>query len=124
MVDPVRCATPGTGVVCARYPECSAKSTIQSAKTPPPSPPIARIATVIALEASLVEVAPVFMLNPCVHAQSSASGLNSSQPAVWAPLQTGDHDLPDIRLESIPCAWIRDTLGTIKGRANPRGMPH
>src|SRR5580700_3077899 len=53
MVDPVRWATPGTEVVCARYPECSARSTIQSARTPPPSPPIARIAIEIALGARL-----------------------------------------------------------------------
>src|ERR1700685_1271735 len=55
MVDPVRCATPGTEVVCAQYPDPSARSTIQSARTPPPSPPIARIAIVIALGARVAE---------------------------------------------------------------------
>src|SRR6202045_3087660 len=47
MVAPVRWATPGTEVVCARYPEFSARSTIQSASTPPPSPPMARMAMLI-----------------------------------------------------------------------------
>ena len=40
--------TPGTDVVCARNPEFSARLAIQSAKTPPPSPPIASIAIVMA----------------------------------------------------------------------------
>src|SRR5215469_986393 len=44
MVAPVRCATPGTDVDCAAHPSCSATSTIQSASTPPPCPPMARMA--------------------------------------------------------------------------------
>src|SRR5215213_7449043 len=44
MVAPVRCATPGTEVVCASQPFASPMSTIQSASTPPPSPPMAMIA--------------------------------------------------------------------------------
>src|SRR5215472_11840710 len=44
MVAPVRCATPGTEVDCATQPSDSATSTIQSASTPPPCPPIARMA--------------------------------------------------------------------------------
>ena len=47
MVAPVRWATPGTEVVCAHQPACSAMSTIQSASTPPPWPPMARTAILI-----------------------------------------------------------------------------
>ena len=47
MVAPVRCATPGTEVDCACQPCASASSTIQSASTPPPWPPIAITATQI-----------------------------------------------------------------------------
>ena len=41
-------ATPGTEVVWATNPLCSAKSTSQSASTPPPSPPMAKMAMVTA----------------------------------------------------------------------------
>ena len=48
MVAPVRWATPGTDVAWATKPLLSARSTSQSASTPPPSPPMARMAIVIA----------------------------------------------------------------------------
>ena len=47
MVAPVRCATPATEVVCAMWPWASPRATIQSASTPPPSPPMARMAILI-----------------------------------------------------------------------------
>ena len=47
MVAPVRCATPATDVAWTYQPFCSASAISQSVSTPPPCPPIARMAMVI-----------------------------------------------------------------------------
>src|SRR5579872_997131 len=106
MVAPVRCATPGTDVACAVYPLLSARSTIQSDRTPPPSPPIARIATVIALG--------------CV----AISGRDTLEPPRDTALKEPNDGTPHPRHESFPGSRIRHDLRAIKRRAEHRSVRH
>src|SRR5580704_8480403 len=107
MVAPVRCATPGTEVVCARWSPCSAKSMIQSASTPPPSPPMARMAILIGRTLAALMVGSV----------TSADG---ERAAVQAPLQRPDDEAAHARQEPVPAGWIVDDRGAVERRAQHR----
>src|SRR5512134_3804304 len=100
MVAPVRCATPGTDVVCAIQPLCSPRSTIQSASTPPPSPPIARIAILIGSERI---------------ALPRARG---------ASLQMADHDAPHVLAQAVPPRRVANDLRLVERRAQHCGVRH
>src|SRR5437762_14295582 len=102
MVAPVRCATPGTEVACARYPPCSARSTIQSASTPPPSPPSATTAMVIGRT-----------LGTC----ASISGSGRGEAAVDASLQPADHRPAHLDLQAPPARRLGDDAGAVERRA-------
>src|SRR5438093_7021513 len=108
MVAPVRCATPGTEVACARYPPCCARSTIQSASTPPPSPPSASTAMVIGR--TLGTVASIF----------SCSG--GSEAAVDPALQPADHCAAQAVLQAVPAGRLGDDRGAVERRAEHGGM--
>src|SRR5690625_1254704 len=108
MVAPVRCATPGTEVVWAIYPLCSPKATIQLARTPPPSPPIAKIAILIGLTCMLVQP---YELKRVSRALSVATTL---QPA--------DHGATHLVHELVQTGRIIDDFGTIERGAKYRRM--
>src|SRR5512134_1438105 len=109
MVAPVRCATPGTDVVCAMWPLCSPRSTIQSASTPPPSPPIARIAI-------LIGCTPVIVLR-------SSERVARAQPRI-APLQPADHRAAQALAQPVPARGVADDLRLVERRAQHRGVRH
>src|SRR5436305_13920461 len=100
MVAPVRCATPGTDVVCAKHPLASPRSTIQSASTPPPSPPIARIAILIGSERI-----PLPRLR-------------------IAPLQPPDHRAAHTLAQAVPAGRVAHDLRAVERRAQHGGMRH
>src|SRR3546814_19789394 len=83
MVAAVRCATPGTDVVCSHQCACSGISTIQSARTPPPCPPMARMA--ILMGVSVCGVEGVVMVSRLYR--------NVFQPRLSACLQMGNDAL-------------------------------
>src|SRR5271156_6987385 len=125
MVAPVRWATPGTDVLGARYPPCSARSTIQSASTPPPSPPMARIARVRARGAALSalsELKGAIELASTPNVLVPASAGNSRDAAVNSPLQKANHGNAQAGFRIIPPTWIGNNFAAIKGGAKPRGM--
>src|SRR3954470_21269765 len=105
MVAPVRCATPGTEVVCAMYPLDSPRSTIQSASTPPPSPPMARIAILIG----------------CIRFMRSSEGV-AFAGARGAALQVADDGAADALAQAVPAARVGDDLRLVEGRAQHRGV--
>src|SRR5262245_18672316 len=110
MVAPVRCATPGTEVAWARYPPCWARSTIQSASTPPPSPPSATTGTVVGR--------PV-PTSGCPRAALAGPFLSSSRSEadVHAPLQPADHRAAYLALQPIPSRRVGDDRSAVERRA-------
>src|ERR1700722_20051628 len=86
MVEPVRCATPGTEGDCACQPCDSASSTIQSASTPPPCPPMASTATQIGrsvvYRVGVVVGVPErsFMVLPMRHCEEPTAPAQSGRP--------------------------------------------
>src|SRR5688572_18512297 len=96
MVAPVRCATPGTDVVCAMYPLASPRSTIQSASTPPPSPPMARIAILIGwtLRCMRISECEAFARLGVAALQVTDDGAAHALPQSVPPVRIGD----DLRL--------------------------
>src|SRR5436305_15321935 len=104
MVEPVRWATPGTEVVCARYPEFSARSTIQSASTPPPSPPMARMAML--MDRAVVTPAPVESDCDSWLIPMLFSGGNARQAAINPALKQIDHCISEPCFHAVPYAWI------------------
>src|SRR6478609_3438123 len=105
MVAPVRWATPGTEVVCAIWPLASARSTIQSASTPPPSPPMARIAILIG----------------CLAFMRFSEGVARAGTRV-APLQDADDGAAHALAQAVPAAGVADDLRLVEGRAQHGGM--
>src|SRR5690606_14594327 len=111
MVAPVRWATPGTDVVWAHHLACSAMSTIQSARTPPPWPPMARMA--------------ILMGEPLWNVMLVMAGLLErilTQTLAAARLQQADDALAHLGLEQIPLGWIVDEVGPVERRAQHGGV--
>ena len=117
MVAPVRWATPGTEVVCAHQPACSAMSTIQSASTPPPWPPMARTAILIGEAAR--GAAEVLMLLSMSEPQSA-----SCASARAAALQETDHRPAHAGQEPVAAGGVVDDVGAIERGAQHGGMGH
>src|SRR6266496_3804278 len=113
MVAPVRCATPGTDVDWATHPCASAVTTIQSHRTPPPCPPIARIAMVIGLSRSRGRSS--FTTAPsCEHNATRIPPL----------LQISDHHAAQSRQPSVPPRRVVDDIRPIEGRTEYGGFGH
>src|ERR1700732_2344600 len=106
----MRCAMPGTEVSCAMSPLCSARSISQSARTPPPSPPMAKIAIVIGR---------VLVSNGAFIADFS--GLCRQQlPTCQSLLQEPDYGVAHAGLEAIPPGRIVDDGSPVERRAQHR----
>src|SRR5438270_8837490 len=101
MVAPVRCATPGTEVVCAMWPLNSPRSTIQSASTPPPSPPMARIAILRGWAAIVLPPSERELL---------------ASPRI-ALLQPADHRPADPLAKAVPARRVGNDLRLVERRA-------
>src|SRR5262245_14707183 len=112
MVDPVRWATPGTEVVWARYPELSARSTIQSASTPPPSPPIARMAMLI--ERAGATPPPEEADCDSWLIPMGFSGRDTRQPPINPALQQANHSVSQFCFQAVPCAGVGNDLSSEK----------
>src|SRR5690349_16766792 len=104
MVAPVRWATPGTDVDCAWKPWRSAVCTIQSARTPPPSPPIARTA--------------IF------NGRMLASGCIADLPCSQAALQRLDDGIGQPARQPLEPASVANHFDAIEGRAEHGCMGH
>src|SRR3954471_16436952 len=106
MVAPVRWATPGTDVICATKPFSSPMSTIQSARTPPPSPPMARTAMRIERGVS----APVIVVSSRCRGRGGPG---------QAALQEADDGPAQPRLQVVPPRRVVDDRGLVE-----RGAQH
>src|SRR5437870_8975837 len=111
MVAPVRCATPGTDVDWATQPCASAVTTIQSHRTPPPCPPIARIAMVIGLSRSRGRAASI-------RAFSAKNNAAHIPPLLEIP----DDGAAQTRERAVPPCRIVDHVRPIEGRAEHGGF--
>src|SRR5215510_3744129 len=96
------------------YPLCSARSMIQSASTPPPSPPMAKIAMVSGRV--LVSNGAFIVASP--GCRSCGDQLTTRQPLLQEP----DHLVAPARLEPIPSAGIVDDRGAVERRAEHCGV--
>src|ERR1700704_4796221 len=110
MVAPVRWATPGTEVDCARKPSASAIWIIQVANTPPPCPPSAAMQSLIGRSG----VAPPSLMSERV-AQAAP---------LAAPLEESDDRRAQPIHEAIPARRVVHELGAVEGRAQHRGVRH
>src|SRR5579859_3140756 len=100
-------------------PHCSPISTIQSASTPPPSPPIAKMAIVIARAGELVrlpldDISMLFALLSCDSFETTLA------PTLQPCDQPGSHS----RFYAIPARWVGNNVGAIKRRTQTRRMRH
>src|SRR5689334_2569704 len=118
MVAPVRCATPGTEVDCAIQPCSSARATIQSANTPPPWPPMAKMAIVSGLSVA----SWVLMLTVAFTVLSSVRKSDARIGA--AGLQPADDRSADSRHEPVPTCGIEDNVGPVERGAENRSLRH
>src|SRR5690606_22976574 len=111
MVAPVRWATPGTDVVWAHHLACSAMSTIQSASTPPPWPPMARMAILMGEPAWNVVLVMARPLERIL-----------IQALAAARLQQADDALAHLGLEQVPLSRVVDEVGPVERGAQHGGM--
>src|SRR5262245_6760337 len=116
MVAPVRCATPGTDVDWAIKPWLSANATIQSISTPPPCPPIARIATEIGL-------LPMGTMGVSAFMRSDPSA-ERDPASVATALEKTDHRGAHACQEPIKDRRVMNDVGAIKRGTEHRGFRH
>src|SRR5690348_2913327 len=122
---------------------------IQSASTPPPSPPMARMAMVMGRmrAAPRVSTSGVFIFPPFVPAKAGTqshrkkeldSRLRGNERRIWRPmsneascrhrlpiqppLQEADHGVAHTLLEAIPSGRVVDDRGLIEGWAKHRSV--
>src|ERR1700745_3044450 len=115
MVAPVRCATPGTEVDWATQPSDSAVSTIQSVSTPPPWPPIARMAIDSGFSRGKRWIAGA-------SASIVATSRKHNPPRLAPVLKPCDQCAPQAGNEAIPPRWIEDDIGAVERGAQHSGL--
>src|SRR6516162_5279016 len=115
MVAPVRCATPGTEVDWATQPSDSAISTIQSASTPPPWPPMARMAIDKGLSRGKRWIAGA-------SASIVATSRKLDPPRLAPALKPSDQCTTQVGNKAVPPRRIENHVGPVERGAQHRGL--